>query len=205
MKYYAVKKGKEGVAPAVYTSWDECRTQVQGVSGAVYKSFKNEQEAYEYIKEDNVDRSLDKKDAIYIFVDGSYNKDKNIAGYGMALVKNDEVIYESKKTLNNPEFVQYWNVYGEVQGTQDAVEYAISKGYKDVNIVYDYTGIENWAIGNWKANNNLTKIYAQNMMELKKKINITFIKVKSHAKESDGGHKYNELVDKLAKESVGIL
>lgn len=95
-------------------------------------------------------------------------------------------------------------MYGEVKGTEDAVRLAIDKGYKEVNIVYDYTGIENWALGNWKTNNNLTKEYAIEMQKLKEKININFIKVKAHAKESDGGHKYNDLVDKLAKESVGI-
>lgn len=204
MKYYAVKKGREGVAPAIYTSWNECKEQVQGVSGAIYKSFSTEEEAREYIKEDTSDKSLDRNNAIYVFVDGSYNKNRKISGYGMAFVLNDEVIYHSKKTLDNPDFVQYRNVYGEVQGTQDAVEYAVEKGYEEINVVYDYTGIENWAMGNWKANNPLTQRYAERMKELRSKIGINFIKVKAHAKNDEGGHKYNDLVDRLAKESVGV-
>lgn len=204
MKYYAVKKGKPGVKPAIYTTWDECKSQVQGVSGAVYKSFENEEDAKNFIKEEKTDNSLVKKDVLYAFVDGSYNKNENISGYGLALVFNDEVIYKSNKTLTKKEYVQYRNVYGEVKGTEDAVKLAVEMGYSSVNVVYDYTGIENWAMGNWKTNNDLTKEYAKEMQNLKRKIDINFIKVKAHAKESDGGHKYNDLVDKLAKKSVGL-
>lgn len=204
MKFYAVKKGKAGVKPTIYETWAECKEQVQGVSGAVYKSFSTKEEAEEFIKEDTSDKSLVRKDVLYAYVDGSYNNSENIAGYGMALVINDEVIYQTKQTLTNSEYVKHRNVYGEVKGTSDAVRLAIEKGYNEVNVVYDYTGIENWALGNWKTNNDLTKEYAFEMSKLMQQIKVNFIKVKAHAKESNGGHKYNDLVDKLAKESVGV-
>ncbi|HMO32034.1 MAG TPA: ribonuclease H family protein [Lacibacter sp.] len=35
-KYYVVWKGRE---PGVYTSWDDCRQQVEGFAGAMYKAF----------------------------------------------------------------------------------------------------------------------------------------------------------------------
>ncbi len=35
-KYYVVWQGNQ---PGIYTSWDECKKQVQGVQGAQYKSF----------------------------------------------------------------------------------------------------------------------------------------------------------------------
>ena len=41
-KYYAVKKGR---TPGVYQSWTECKAMVDGFPGAVYKSFKNKEEA----------------------------------------------------------------------------------------------------------------------------------------------------------------
>ena len=31
--------------PGIYHTWDECKEQVNGYSGAVYKSFTNEEEA----------------------------------------------------------------------------------------------------------------------------------------------------------------
>lgn len=45
-KYYAVKIGK---VPGIYKSWAECETQVKGYKGAQYKSFTDEQEAYQYL------------------------------------------------------------------------------------------------------------------------------------------------------------
>ena len=43
-KYYVVWSGKE---PGIYTSWDECKAQVIGQTGARYKSFPTMQEAEE--------------------------------------------------------------------------------------------------------------------------------------------------------------
>ena len=41
-KFYVVWKG---VNPGVYASWTECRLQIQGYKGAIYKSFDTEEEA----------------------------------------------------------------------------------------------------------------------------------------------------------------
>ena len=41
-KYYVVWKGKK---PGVYTSWEECKKQINGFEGAQYKSFLSESEA----------------------------------------------------------------------------------------------------------------------------------------------------------------
>lgn len=41
-KYYVVWKGLQ---PGIYTSWADCKAQVQGVEGALYKSFATEAEA----------------------------------------------------------------------------------------------------------------------------------------------------------------
>ena len=41
-KYYTVKKGRKS---GVFTSWKDCEAQINGFSGALYKSFKTKQEA----------------------------------------------------------------------------------------------------------------------------------------------------------------
>ncbi len=41
-KYYVVWKGKE---PGIYTSWNDCKQQVDGFAGAAYKSFTSMMEA----------------------------------------------------------------------------------------------------------------------------------------------------------------
>lgn len=45
-KYYAVKVGK---TPGIYLTWEACRSQVDGVSGAAYKSFPTLAEAQAYV------------------------------------------------------------------------------------------------------------------------------------------------------------
>ena len=43
-KFYAIKNTNQ-----IVTSWDECKTIVNGLSGAIYKSFKTESEAAAYL------------------------------------------------------------------------------------------------------------------------------------------------------------
>ena len=56
MKFYAVKKGRK---IGVFRTWDECKEQVDGFSGAEYKSFSNLLEASQYLN-----LSTDQKRAI---------------------------------------------------------------------------------------------------------------------------------------------
>lgn len=46
VKYYAVKNGR---VPGIYMSWEKCRENVSGFSGAEYKSFGSMEEAKEYL------------------------------------------------------------------------------------------------------------------------------------------------------------
>lgn len=58
-KYYAVQVGK---IPGIYGTWDECKAQTEGVSGAKYKSFPSLEEAERYMRETNDDNSSDVED-----------------------------------------------------------------------------------------------------------------------------------------------
>lgn len=92
-KYYAVAKGR---LTGIFTSWDECKKQVDGFSAPIYKSFKSLEEAKEFLDKNmastNSDRialfgsnnsfereinelykKLDEKEAL-AFVDGSFFK-----------------------------------------------------------------------------------------------------------------------------------
>ena len=44
--FYAVKQGKN---PGIYKTWDECKAQVEGFSGALYKGFSTRKEAEIYL------------------------------------------------------------------------------------------------------------------------------------------------------------
>lgn len=59
-KFYAVKIGKN---PGVYTTWDECKEQVNKFPGSIYKSFKTLEEAEKFagIKLENISKKSNLK------------------------------------------------------------------------------------------------------------------------------------------------
>ena len=204
MKYYAVYKGKSG-APKIFTSWDECKKEVIGCKGAIYKSFPTEIEAINFLsinagnkpRVNNEDENL--HEGLHIYVDGSFAVDKGNFSYGLVAIEDGEVIFEDNGIGFDEEAIALRNVSGEVLGAQKAVEFAINKGYKEVTIAYDYQGIESWALGTWKRNNKVTSQYNSFMQEKMKFIKINFKKIKGHS-----GNKYNDIADKLAKSALGI-
>ena len=78
-----------------------------------------------------------------------------------------------------------------------AVKWAITNGYSEIEIRYDYEGIAKWITGEWKAKNELTKKYVVAMNEWKKSIQISFYKVVAHS-----NNKYNDMADALAKSAL---
>ena len=215
MKYYAVYRGKSG-APKIFTSWDECKKEVIGFKGAIYKSFPSEKEAIEFIalnseskasesvKVKTANNSIEKEEesevaGLCIYVDGSFAVDKGNYSYGMVAVLDGEVICEDKGKGEDKEAIALRNVSGEVMGAQVAIKYAIEKGFKEVTIAYDYQGVESWALGTWKRNNRITSEYNAFMVDKMKEIKVRFKKIKGHS-----GDKYNDLADRLAKDALGI-
>lgn len=192
-KYYAVKKGHK---PGIYTSWDECKKQVEKFSGAIYKSFVSLEDAKNFIKPDD-EKIVDY--GLIAYVDGSYNIKTKEYGYGCILIDGQKVIKELSGKGNKETLVSMRNVAGEILGSLAAMKFALENGYPGICIYYDYEGIEKWANGIWRANKVGTQNYQKIVNEYRKKINISFIKVLAHS-----GDFFNERADKLAKKAVGI-
>ena len=201
-KFYAVKKGK---TTGVFRSWDECKNQVDGFSGAQYKSFKTEAEALEYLG-DTVDINEEKIDLsetgntydAEIYVDGSYNDLTHEFSYGMVVLENGKELKFAKKFSDN-ELAQMHNVAGEIKGAEAAMRYAIENSLCNIAIYHDYEGIAKWCLGEWKANRTGTKDYKLYYDSIKEKVTIRFIKVVGHS-----NNKYNDIADELAKQVLGI-
>lgn len=193
-KFYAVKKG---YTRGIFYNWEDCKKQIEGYSGAIYKGFTSLEDANRFL--DSGDNESDDTTDLIAYVDGSYNICTKEFSYGMIILNGDSEEYFSEK-YNDPELAVMRNVAGEIMGSMSAMEYCLFKGFKSITIYYDYEGIEKWCNGYWKTNKIGTKRYKEYYENIKNKIHIIFKKVKAHS-----GDKYNDIADKLAKKALGII
>ena len=205
-KYYAVKVGRKS---GIFNTWDECKEQVLGFKGAVYKSFTSLEEAKTFIhrgievitpKENNKPCYYDNyysidNDSCRAYIDGSYLDNVGYA-FGSVFFTSDKE-YHNLGYDNNLEILSLRNIAGELLSAIYSIELAINLCKRKIEIYYDYEGIYKWAVGDWKAKTDITKAYATLMSNYSNYIDIKFIKVKSHS-----GVVYNDLADKLAKKAL---
>lgn len=195
VKYYAVKKGK---TTGIYETWEECRSCVEGVPGAVYKSFKTLAEAEEFLgcagRKEPVKALLPPEGRLLAYVDGSYDHSLKKYAFGCVFILPDGRVMAEYGNGDNEQSLQHRNVTGEMLGAMYAVKFAMRNGFFAVELCYDYQGIEKWVTGEWRSKTELTGKYARAMREWGKSIAITFTKVAAHTNVY-----YNELADKMAK------
>lgn len=190
---YAVKRGK---ITGLFLTWEECRNAVEGYSGAEYKGFatKEEAEAYLGVEAENLENQPGQ---VIAYVDGSYNEAAGRYSFGCVLITPEGEIVRKSGNGDNAESLALRNVTGEMLGAMFAVQWTMKHGYKAVDIRYDYSGIEMWAAGLWKAKNPLTQKYAAYMQTHGRNVDITYRKIAAHT-----GDRYNEEADQLAKEAL---
>ncbi len=195
-KYYAVKKGKK---QGIYNNWNECKNQVNGFSGAEYKTFDTFEDAENYINEVNDLKETDNilnNEVLEAYVDGSYNEETKEFSYGIVILYDGEEQCFSQKVLNT-DLAEMRNVAGELKGAEVAMRYAMSKKHKSLVIYHDYEGIAKWCTGEWRAKKNGTKAYQAYYNSIKNDIDIKFVKVQGHS-----NNKYNDMADQLAKDAI---
>lgn len=199
MKLYAVKNGR---MPGIYSTWDECKMQVDKFPGAQYKSFNNRPDAEAYLgitssepvcEQDCIPESYD----AVAYTDGSYNIDTFVSGYGYVLFVRDHEMITDYGIEPDPEACHMRNVAGEILGATKAVDKAVALGAKKILIRHDYIGLYHWVAGTWQTNNRFTAAYKQHMTTSPAVID--FEHIKAHT-----GDTWNEKADDLAKTAVGI-
>lgn len=198
-KYYAVKNGYH---IGVYNTWEECQREVSGYSGAEYKSFKNLDDAYAYMGVNEqlslFDEPSPPANTAVAYVDGSYNIQTQQFGCGVVLFHGGEQITMSR-AFSDTELASMRNVAGEIEGAKLAMQYCVDNNIEELDIYYDYAGIEKWCTGEWKTNKEGTAAYKKFYDEIVPQVRVSFNKVKGHS-----GDKFNDLADRLAKDAVGV-
>lgn len=212
-KFYAVLDG-HSKKPMILETWDQCRKEVTGAKGVRFKSFPTRDEALSFLrmhgedlpaekkelgkqpveKEEEVEAALkEEEDSVIIYVDGSYELSTERYAYGLVVVHEGKEVHAECEALKG-EYSAMRNVAGEVMGAMKAMTYAAKENYKHLVLYFDYQGIESWALGTWKRNNELTRGYHAFYQTMKKELEVTFRKVKGHS-----GDQYNDRADELAK------
>ena len=145
-----------------------------------------------------------KETEIAAFVDGSYDVSREESGFGAIIVEADGTEHILSKGFTRAdageEFIHTRNVAAELQGVMEAVSWAVSHDKTKITVFYDYTGIEEWAMGRWQAKNSIPQGYVQFIFEKRSQIHIEFVKVPAHS-----GVEYNERADALARQAISSL
>lgn len=199
-KFYAVKKGNK---TGIYYSWEECQEATKGFSGAMFKSFESEAEAQAYLNDEDIVYTNDilprlKDGKVVAFVDGSFNTQKKVYGYGIHIITPDigEPIELCGKA-SNEKYIDLQNIAGEILGVINAIDWAWKNSYDKIVIFHDLEGISKWADGSFQAKKPLPQFYRRYIEEKQDVIQIEFVKVSGHS-----NNKYNDRADLLAKSSV---
>lgn len=197
-KFYAVRKGRQ---TGIFHTWAECKRHITGFSGAEYKSFKTEEEAKEYVmggqKKAPVTTYRSEEKA-YAYVDGSYHVHTKEYSYGAVLVHLDQE-YEFSAKGTDASLAEMRNVAGEILGAEIMMRECVARGIKELDLYYDYEGIEKWCTGVWQAKKPGTQAYRDFYHSMQDKLVVHFHKVAAHT-----GVELNERVDQLAKKALGI-
>ncbi|MDD2234816.1 MAG: ribonuclease H family protein [Desulfitobacteriaceae bacterium] len=201
-KYYAIRVGRK---TGIETTWEACQESIKGYSGAVYRSFCDEQAALDWLDGEKVtlivgESKIEPQDSEQfvdydVYTDGSYSNGNYAWAY--VFVKNDQIIYEDKGIGKNPEAAAMRNVAGEIAAVLQALKRAAEMKAR-IRINHDYAGIAFWVNGEWRTKTKYTELYVK-LMKQYEGIYI-FQKVQAHS-----GDKYNNYVDRLAKDALGIV
>ena len=207
-RYYSVRKGR---SVGIFTSWERCKEVTQGYPGAEFKGFATRREAELYLGYPEIEHICDTIEflpeeinssnntyELIAYVDGSYSKEISKDKYGSGIVLIHSNNKQEHISLIGTEGIELNNVAGELAASMYAMKKAKDYGYTKLTIYYDYAGIGNWCNKKWAAKNKYVKMYVDFYENnIKPFINVEFIKVRSHSKDT-----YNDMADYLAKQAL---
>jgi ribonuclease HI len=127
------------------------------------------------------------------FVDGSFDVVRQAVGYGAVILKEGVEITTLSGFVSK--YIEERQIGGELSATMRVISWCKSNKVADIDIFYDYEGIEMWAIGRWKLKKPMAEEYSKYVKE-------SGIKIYWHKVDSHTGVHWNEVADKLAKQGA---
>lgn len=207
-KYYAVRQGRR---TGIYSSWEQCKAQVDRYPGAEYKAFSSLEDAKTFLAASQSPaaspnstpsraKSLKSKysGAIHIWVDGACIQEptgRRRIGWAYVIVQNGAELHRESGQDIPVDSARHRNVAGEITAVLKALAWCQAHDITTVTIHHDYQGLASWATGAWKATTPLTQMYVQTIRN--SGVIIHWDKVAAHS-----GDFYNDLVDRLARNAA---
>lgn len=195
--YYSVFKGFN---KGIYRSWKECEREVKGYKGAIYKKFKLEIEAIEFLNNGRL--KDDKSDFLKVYTDGScINNGKEGSKGGIGIYFGDG---DSRNVSKSLEYDKVTNNVAELSALNEALDILVE--YDSDTIIYTDSKYvilcctsygRKQSVKNWIddiPNKNLVKL-VYNKFISKENIRLEYVR----------GHNNchgNDMADKLAREGI---
>jgi ribonuclease HI len=226
MPYYAVA---QGINPGVVTSWTECKANIDGFKGAVYKKFDTRAEAEAFVNTKAVKvptkakavaaaikaiteiQNSDFTTDYYVYTDGacssngSTNAEAGIGIYfGPTDPRNVSLRVQGKQTNNTAEL-------GAIIHLHSIIKSDIQKG-KKIAIVSDSEYAircvtsygEKLCQSNWQKDVPNKEMVKQAYTLYKDHPNVKFVHVMAHTDGTDIHSLGNDGADKLANQAIGL-
>ena len=201
--FYAVAKG---IKTGIYSTWNECKKNIESIDEPVYKKFDLEKDAKSFID--------DYINSLYVYTDGSCinNGSKNAkAGIGIYFSKSDK-----RNVSRELEGENLTNNIAELMAVIEAINLIKKEDVKNKTIVTDSEYVIKCATtygkkledNNWQSskktdppNLNLVK----EIYRLTNKYNIKYMHIDAHTGLKDKHSIGNANADLLANSAIGVV
>ena len=204
MYFYAVYKGQN---PGIYNSWEECKKEVNGYKGAIYKKFSNMKEAENYM-ENGPEKKKNKKVKLNIktviaYTDGSLirKNDYKGCGYGIYIPKyhlrQGSILFGSDNKTNNR---------AELSAILDCISYLETQGeyniliYTDSMYAIQIFGETGTKYKKKKFKNIKNADLVRRAVYLRDKVNLDLEHVSAHTGKETPSSRGNDIADSIANQ-----
>lgn len=137
---------------------------------------------------------------VVMYVDGSYQEANGTPciSWAFEVWQHGRSLHAASGVISDEHLLSLRNVAGECEAGRQGLQWAHSKGYRAIEVRYDYMGLAAWPRRSWKAKLPFTQQYAQDIQEIAKHLSISWKHVHGHS-----GEVGNERVDRMAREAIG--